>query len=141
MMKPGEGEEAMPKPSDLIPLSREVKADDTMRDFQQVLRFDIIFGKPLRAQLLLDRRHKIRIQLSKPAAYVRMSQTSQLVNLACGALSIANVLAYQSVEEPSHDLITSGTKSLLQLIEIDVATLTEIMLRQIKLHRMAVAKA
>lgn len=130
----------MPKPSDLLPLSREVKADDTMREFHQVLRFDIVYGKPLRAQLLLDRRHKAQKSLSKRAAYVRMSQASQLLDLACGALSIANVLAYQSVKDPSHDAIASGTKSLLQLIQGDVVTLTEIMLRQVQLHRMAVAK-
>jgi len=129
----------MPRPSDLIPLSREVKADDTMREFNQVLRFDIIYDRPLRAQLLLDRRHKENKALSKPAAYVRMSETGQLTDLACASLSIANVLAFQSVKDPQRETVETATKSLLQLIQGDIVTLTEIMLRQIQLHRIAVA--
>lgn len=126
----------VPKPEDLISLSREVKADDTMREFQQVLRFDIIDGKPLRAQLLLDRRHKAKKSLSKPAAYVRMSQAGQLIDLACGAITMANILVLQHLKEiPPRQLIEDTVKSALDMMQGDIVTLTEIMLQEIQQHR------
>lgn len=125
-----------PSPRDLVPLPREVHFDDTMREFIQVLRFDVVVGKPLRVQLLLDRRHKKKKSLSKPLGYFRVSQTGQLLDLATGALTMANVLAFQNrADVPTTGEIVAATESVLHLIRQDVATLTEVAFNQVRLHK------
>jgi len=135
-----------PKPSDLVMLPyREIQCDDTLREFIQILRFDLVDvpHEPLRAQLLLDRRHKLNKSQSKPVAYFRMSSTDQLIKLGNTALALATVMAFseQGRLEPTHDEVKSAVKSLLQLsTQIDVANAIEVILRDVKLRRMALAK-
>lgn len=127
-----------PKVSDLLPLSREILCDDTLREFHQVIRFDIIYGRPLRVQLLLDRRHKTNKRLSKPAAYYRMSSTDQLIRLGCNALATATVLAFfqQNRTDPAFDEIDKAVDSLIQMVAADAKTTVQVVLRDIKLRKM-----
>ena len=132
----------MSKPSvaDLVPCTREVRSDDTMDEFHQVLRFDIIDTKPLRSQLLLDRRHKTDNKKSHPAAYIRFSQTGPLIDLVCAALTMANVIAYQNridEKQPTREEIEHAVDSVLSTIRSDIVTLTEVQLMSIQLHRKA----
>jgi hypothetical protein len=124
------------EPSDLVMLPfREVECDDTMREFRQVLRFDLINGRPLRAQLLLDRRHKSNKALSKPVAYFRMSSTDQLIKLGNTALGVATALAFaeMNVLEPSYEQIKSAVKSLLQQFSsVDIENLVGLILSELR---------
>jgi hypothetical protein len=128
-----------PKVTDLLPLSREIRCDDTLREFHQVIRFDVIYGRPLRIQLLLDRRHKTNKRLSKPAAYYRMSSTDQLIRLGSNALATATVLAFfqQNRTEPSFEEIDKAVDSLIQMVAADAKTTVQVVLNDIKLRRMA----
>lgn len=131
-----------PKITDLIPLPREVFCDDTLKQFHQVLRFDIVYGRPLRVQLLLDRRHKVNKSLSKPVAYFRMSSTDQLIRLGCNALATATVLAFfqQNRIEPAYEEIEAAVDTLIKMTSADVKITTEVILRDIRLHKMALEK-
>ncbi|MEM1589636.1 MAG: hypothetical protein QW175_04395 [Candidatus Bathyarchaeia archaeon] len=135
-----------PKPSSLVMLPyREIECDDTLREFTQILRFDLIDapGEPLRCQLLLDRRHKLNKGLSKPVAYFRMTSTEQLMKLANTALACAVVLAFheQRVLEPEDEQIRSVLKSYWQLAQPDVLYAVKTILRDVKLHKMALERA
>ena len=134
-------QESNPKPSDLVMVNwREIECDDTLREFKQVLRFDLVDreGEPLRVQLLLDRRHKLNRAMSKPVAYFRMTSTQQLLNLANTALAAAVTLAYseQRVLEPSQDQIRDVLKAHWQMAQPDVIVGVDVMLRELRLHRM-----
>jgi hypothetical protein len=134
-------QESNPKPSDLVMVNwREIECDDTLREFKQVLRFDLVDrkGEPLRVQLLLDRRHKLNRAMSKPVAYFRMTSTQQLLNLANTALAAAVTLAYseQRILEPSQDQIRDVLKAHWQMAQPDVIVGVDAMLRELRLHRM-----
>ena len=134
-----------PKPSDLVMLPyREIQCDDTLREFIQILRFDLVDvpREPLRAQLLLDRRHKLNKGMSKPVAYFRMSSTEQLLKLANTALAVALTLVYneQDLLEPSDDQIRNALKSHWMMAQPDVLNAVKTILRDLQLHRMAIAK-
>jgi hypothetical protein len=134
-----------PKPSDLVMLPyREIQCDDTLREFIQILRFDLIdiLDEPLRAQLLLDRRHKLQKGMSRPVAYFRMSSTEQLIKLANTALAVAISLIYaeQDVLDPSDDQVRAVIKSHWQMAQPDLLNAVKTILRDLQLHRMAIAK-
>jgi hypothetical protein len=139
--------EAKPfSPEDLVMFAfREVQCDDTMRQFIQVLRFDIgdVLGQPLRAQLLLDRRHKQNKGQSAPVAYFRMSSPDQVIKLGNTGLAVSAVLAFaqQGQLEPGYDEVKAAVRTLLRLfVEADVCSAVEVMLRDVRLHRMALVR-
>jgi len=129
--------EAAPRVSDLVPLTKVIVCDDTLNEFRQVLRLDIVAGKPLRTQLLLDRRHKWQPKLSKPLGYFRMSNTDQLVRLASNALSAALVLNMQSNLDRPFDQVQFAVESMLDLIRADIATTVDTVLRDLRAHKLA----
>jgi hypothetical protein len=138
-------ENGNPKPSSLVMLPyREIQCDDTLREFTQVLRFDLVDvkGEPLRVQLLLDRRHKLNRGLSKPVAYFRMSSTEQLVKLANTALACAVALAFNEVNllEPTDDQVRNALRSHWQMAQVDLLYAVKTILRDVKLHRMALER-
>jgi hypothetical protein len=138
-------EEVKVSPADLVMLAyREVECDDTLREFKQVLRFDLVDakGQPLRAQLLLDRRHKLNRALSKPVAYFRMSTTEQLVKLANTALAVAVALAYNEQQQlsPSLENVKATVNAHWSMARVDVVNAVELMLRDLQLHQMVQAK-
>lgn len=128
-----------PKVTELIPFSREIFCDDTMREFNQVIRYDIVFGRPLRVQLLLDRRHKFNKSLSKPLGYFRISSIDQLLRLGTNALAAATILAFfqQNRTEPVHEEVYQAVHNLIKMVSPDVELTTETILNQLKVRRMA----
>lgn len=123
---------------------REVECDDTLREFKQVLRFDLVdvAGEPLRSQLLLDRRHKFNRAQSKPVAYFRMTSPQQLIKLADTALAVALTLLYseQRCLDPSDDEIRGVLKTHWQMAQPDVLDAVKTILRDLTLHRLASKK-
>jgi len=137
------GQAAQPKSSQLLPLAKVIEADDTLREFTQVLRFDIVYDEDrLRAQVLWDRRHKENKSLSKPLGYFPMSGTEQLLRLASNAFTIAGVLAFFRHKKglPTHEEVESAVNSVLRLVKEDIIISTEVILRDIHLHKLAVEK-
>lgn len=133
-------------PKDLVMLAyREVVCDDTLREFTQILRPDLIDrqGEVLRVQLLLDRRHKLNRGMSKPVAYFRMSSTEQLLRLANTflALAMVKVLDEQGNLEPSHEDLKRFFNSHWAMALPDVLVATETILPDLRVHRMALARA
>ena len=128
-----------PKVTDLIPFSREVFCDDTMREFNQVIRYDIVYGRPLRVQLLLDRRHKFNKSLSRPLGYFRISNVDQLLRLGTNALAAATVLAFfqQNRTEPTEEEVYSAVQNVVKMLAADVELTTQVVLNELKLRRMA----
>jgi len=128
-----------PKVTELIPFSREIFCDDTLREFNQVIRYDIVYGKPLRVQLLLDRRHKFNKSLSKPLGYFRISSVDQLLRLGTNALAAATVLAFfqQNRTEPSAEEVYQAIHSLIKMVSQDVELTTQTVLNELRLRRMA----
>lgn len=134
-------ESEKPRPTDLVMIPyREVECDDTLREFKQVLRFDLVdvAGEPLRGQLLLDRRHKFNRAQSKPVAYFRMTSPHQLIRLADTALAVAVTLLYSEQRrlEPSEDEIRQVLKTHWQLAQPDVLDAVKSILRDLAVHRM-----
>lgn len=122
--------------TDLVPLSREVRFDDTLRQFHQVARFDLIDQNPLRTQLLLDRRHKENQRRSKPVGYFRMSSTDQLISMAVDALSLANILVLEGKGNITRDMIQSSTEDLFKLIRRDIVNVTDAALNDLRMHQL-----
>lgn len=123
-------------PGDLVPCPREVYFDDTLKVFDQVLRFDVVLDTPLKIQVLLDRRHKFRRKKSKPVAYFRISQTSQLIDMVTSALTMASVLALQNRDDIDSFTIEKAVDSILTIIKQDVCFLTKTTLEQVKHKRL-----
>ena len=133
-------DETKPCPKDLVMLQhREVTCDDTMREFMQVLRFDLVdmTGYPLRSQLLLDRRHKLNKGLSQPVAYFRMSSTRQLLGVSSTSLVVAVTLAFaeEGQLQPTDDKIRSALKSYWEMEQPDILDAVKVMLREVRNHR------
>jgi hypothetical protein len=130
-----------PKVTELIAFAREVFCDDTLREFNQVIRYDIVYGKPLRVQLLLDRRHKFKKSLSKPLGYFRISSVDQLLRLGTNALAAATVLAFfqQNRTEPSAEEVYQAVHSLIKMVSQDVELTTQTLLNELRLRRMSEA--
>jgi hypothetical protein len=133
-------DEAKPNPKDLVMLAhREVTCDDTLREFVQVLRFDLVDMRdnPLRAQLLLDRRHKQNKAMSKPVAYFRMSSTEQLMKLANTAVTVAVTLVYseQGQLEPTDEQIRRAVMAYWEMAQPDVLNAVRVALREVRNHR------
>jgi len=128
-----------PKVTELIPFAREVFCDDTLREFNQVIRYDIIYGRPLHVQLLLDRRHKFKKSLSKPLGYFRISSVDQLLRLGTNALAAATVLAFfqQNRTEPTQEEVYSAVHNIVQMLAADVELTTQTILNELRLRRMA----
>ena len=133
-------------PTDLVMLPyREVVCDDTLREFMQVLRPDLVDrkGEVLRVQLLLDRRHKQNKGFSKPVAYFRMSESAQLTRLATNFVALAVVMAFDGSRnlEPSHEELERAVHGCWDyLMKNDVKLAVETILRDLRLHRMALEK-
>jgi hypothetical protein len=134
------------KPEDLVEGAfREVECDDTMQQFKQVLRFDLvdILGEPLSAELLLDRRHKLQKSLSKPVAFFHMSAPSQLISLGVTSLAVSTVLVFaeQKHLEPTREEILKAVQGLLQLfVSRDLTNVVDVLLRDLRLHRSRAAQ-
>ena len=126
----------MVKVTDLVPLSREVQFDDTLRQFHQVARFDLIDQHPLRTQLLLDRRHKEDMKRSKPVGYFRMSSTNQLISMAVDALSLANILVLEGKGNITREMIQGSTEDLFKLILRDIVNVTDVALNDLRMHQL-----
>ena len=130
-----------PKVTELISFAREVFCDDTLREFNQVIRYDIVYGRPLRVQLLLDRRHKFKKSLSKPLGYFRISSVDQLLRLGTNALAAATVLAFfqQNRTEPTAEEVNHAIQSLIKMVSADVELTTQNVLNELRLRRMSEA--
>ena len=129
-------------PADLVPFSpsKEVHADDTLREMRQVLRFTFIDapGQPLRAQIVFDRVHKENVAVSKPAGFFQISETEQLIKLAKNSLGAATVLAcFQVKTPPDLETIRKAVGNVLESIESDIVLNVHVMLGEIALHRQA----
>jgi len=68
--------------SNLISM-KPVRADRTLREFDQFLRVDFRVEEtpPIRIQLLFDRIHLKNPKLSKPVGYLHFSENTQLIDL------------------------------------------------------------
>lgn len=119
-------------PSQLVPLARQVKADDTMRQYRQHLRFDFIFGAN-KCQVMWDRRHKINKKLSKPLGYFPLSEVSELMNLVTGSFSLLLVHQLQPCCDDVE--LEKALDSAWSLIKKDVIFLTRICLSDIEKKR------
>jgi len=132
-----------PSKTDLVPFGwkQDVRADDTLREFKQVIRFNFVDmpGVPLRAQILFDRVHKENTKLSKPVGFFRVSDTEELVRLAKNSLASAVILAFfqHSKSRPDAERIHRAVHDILEFNEADVESLVHVMLGEIELHRQA----
>jgi hypothetical protein len=138
-----ENEKVLPSHLVMLPY-REIECDDTLREFKQILRFDLLDvpGQVLRSQLLLDRRHKLNKGMSKPVAYFRMSSPEQLIRLANTALAVAVALAYneQTMLDPTDDQVRNVLKSHWQMAQPDVLNAVKLILRDLEVHRLALKR-
>jgi hypothetical protein len=139
-------EEIKTSPSDLVMLPyREVVCDDTLREFIQVLRPDLIDrkGEVLRVQLLLDRRHKQNKGFSKPVAYFRMSESQQLTKLATDFVALATVLALNGQDnlEPSDQELEKTVDEYWKFfVKGDAKLAARTILTDLLVHRLAMEK-
>jgi hypothetical protein len=111
-----------PDEADLVMLDyREVRCDDTLREFHQVIRFYLIDrpGQPLRSEILIDRPHKLNKAMSKHVCFLQMSSTQQLMALTNTALAVATAMAYneQPNLNPTDDEIRRALKSYWEMAQ------------------------
>jgi len=117
----------------LIPLSREIHFDDTFDEVNAILRFDTkIEDSDLKVQLLIDLRHKKDKWKSKPRFYGTLSQPRQFEDLVTGALAMMCFHSLRTYAEITKDEILARYDEMVRWIRDDVATLTEIMFRDVK---------
>lgn len=128
--------------TDLVMLQyREVQADDTMREWHQILRFDLIDkpGYPLKSQIFWDRRHKFNRGMSEHVGYFRMGSTEQLIRLANTALALAVVIGYSESGqlEPLDEQIKRCLDAHWQMAVPDILNTVKLGLADLQLHRRA----
>lgn len=125
----------MPKksPQNLIPLSREVHFDDTLREFNAVLRIDTkIEDSNLKAQLLIDLRHKKQPRLSKPRFYGTISKPRQFEDLVSASLAMACFHRLRKKEELTDGDILLCYDEMTKWLRGDVRSLVQVMYRDVK---------
>jgi len=117
----------------LIPLSREVLCDDTLKEMKIVLRFDAkIEDSDVKVQLLVDFRHKKNPRLSKPKAYLTLSHPRQFEDLVTASLAMACFHRLRKHAKLTSEDILACYDEIVKWIREDVATLTEVMFRNVK---------
>jgi hypothetical protein len=81
-----------------LPSLLNLEAEDTMREFLQILKLEFVEveGKWF-IQICVDRRHKLDKKLSKPAAYLRLTE-EKLESLAVMAYASYLVLTMKNLE-------------------------------------------
>lgn len=120
-------------PQNLIPLAREIHFDDTLREFNAVLRIDTkIENSDLKAQLLIDLRHKEQPRLSKPRFYGTVSQPRQFEDLVSASLAIACFHRLRKKEEMVDGDILLCYDEMVKWLREDVRSLVRVMHRDVK---------
>ena len=121
--------------SKLVPLVREVHFDDTLKEVNAVLRMDAKIEKyDIKVQLLIDLRHKMDKWKSKPRFYGTMSQPRQFEDLATVALTMACFHRLRTKLQLSKEEILFRYDELVKWIRDDVATLVEVLFKDVKKH-------
>ena len=114
--------EARPRPVNLVEPLRKIETDDSLKLFNQVIKFQFIVDpcRPVSVQLLLDRISKVRLSDSRPLGYVHFSRDLDLLNLAEQAVSCACVMLMQMNRGPVSDMeVERSVDSALRLIRGD----------------------
>jgi hypothetical protein len=129
-----------PDEVDLVMLDyREVRCDDTLREFHQVIRFYLIDrpGHPLRSEILIDRPHKLNKAMSKHVCFLQLSSTQQLMSLTNTALAVATVMAYneQPNLNPTDDEIRKSLRSYWEMAQPDLLAAIRTILNDLQNHR------
>lgn len=124
----------------LVSVLRKVVFADTMRAFNQVLRFDYKLEEPLKVQLCFDRVNKFTPSLSKPVAYFTIDSVQELEAFAINSITAASVMALRNKPQPSSYEIGQAVDSLWTLIRSDIINLVDISLAAIRERRVELSK-
>jgi len=133
-------EEFKPNPDQLVSM-KGVAADRTLREFEQILRFDFVVFRDgtVKGQLTFDRRHIHQPKLSKPMGYVWFSEYFQLLDLAkmfmTAAIVKSMISKYGTMIQPDSPIIEEtiimGFNSLVDLMKQDVPLLSRLYLKKV----------
>lgn len=121
----------------LVPLPREVHCDTKgWKEMNPVLRFDAkLEDNDAKLQILLDLRHRLNPRLSKPKAYVTLSQPRQFEDLVTAALAMTCFHKLRTYVKPTKEQILASYDELVRFIREDVAVLTGIILKDVRKKR------
>lgn len=123
-------------PQRLVPLTREVKFDDTLRDVNAILRFDTkIENSDLKTQLLVDFRHKKDKWKSKPFFYGTMSQPQQFQDLVTASLAMACFNRLRKKPKLTKEEIWAIYDDLVKWVREDVRHLVQILAQDVEIRQ------
>ena len=125
------------KPENLVPLPREVHCDTKgWKEMMPVLRFDAkIEDNDVKLQILVDLRHKENPRLSKPKAYVTLSEPRQFEDLVSAALAMTCYHRLRARPQITIEEILAKYDEIVKWLREDVATLTQIIHRDVDVKR------
>lgn len=123
------------KVKNLVDFPREITADDTLREFQQYVRLQLVKddqGRLDHLQLLFDRRFKLKPTMSKPLGYVHFSTATQLLNLAIQGICGATILNLAGRDDLSPTVISTAIDGAVEFVLQDSKRLTAMALEALK---------
>lgn len=124
----------MTKVKNLVPLPREVHCDTKgWKEMKPILRFDAkLEDNDVKLQILVDLRHKDNPRLSKPKAYVTLSQPRQFEDLITATLAMACLHRLRNYAVLTKDQILACYDEIVKWNRDDVATLSGIIFKEVK---------
>ena len=99
---------------------KPVQAEETLRLWRQVVKFQLRLDETLGVQLVLDRIHRFHPKESRPLGYLHFKDAGALLELAKQSLACACILTLNGREGASIDRVVDGA---LELIRNDVTRL------------------
>jgi hypothetical protein len=133
--------EYKPNPNQLVSMEGVI-ADRTLEQFDQLVVFQFVCSTRglENVQVMIDRKHLRDPKLSKPMGYVSFSEKAKTIEIckraAIAAVVQSIVLKYGVNLEPGdmivEEAIHQAFKSLIDLIEPDVISLSKLYLGKIK---------
>lgn len=120
----------------LVPLAREIHFDDTMDEVNAVLRIDAkLEDNKVKAQLLIDFRHKKDMRKSKPRFYGTMSSPRQFEDLVTMTMAITCFHMLQNQVDPTADEILCKIHELIKWKKDDIRHLVQLLAKDVKIRR------
>ena len=108
---------------------KPVQAEETLRLWRQVVKFQLRLDETLGVQLVLDRVHRYHPRESKPLGYLHFKDVGALLELAKQSLACACILTLNGREGSPVERAVDGA---LELIRNDVVRLVKTGLEELR---------
>ena len=116
----------------IVECYRPIEAEETLRLWKQMVKFQYRVDDILGVQMVLDRVHRFHPKESKPLGYLHFRDTGQLLELAKQALACACVLSlWERGRDVGDRVVRITVDGALDMIRNDVVRLVRVGLEEV----------